>query len=74
MIVLSFCVHSCRFAYVEFTEKESIIKALDLDDSLFKGRQIKVDTFTHNMIVTHYHEVIDVYSVLVILILFVYTV
>ena len=73
MIVLSFCVHFCRFAYVEFTEKESVIKALDLDDSLFKGRQIKVDAFTRNMIVvTYYHEVIDVYSILVIL-LFVYT-
>ena len=33
-----------RFAYVEFTEKESITKALELDDSLFKGRQIKVST------------------------------
>ena len=35
-------VDRCRFAYVEFTEKESVTKALDLDDSLFKGRQIKV--------------------------------
>merc|ERR1712168_1371274 len=30
------------FAYVEFTEKESIENACQLTDSLFKGRQIKV--------------------------------
>ena len=34
---------TCRFAYVEFTEKESVTKAIELDDSLFKGRQIKVN-------------------------------
>ncbi|CAF3386288.1 unnamed protein product [Rotaria socialis] len=30
------------FAYVEFSDKESVQTALALDDSLFKGRQIKV--------------------------------
>jgi len=30
------------FAYVEFSDKESVQTALSLDESLFKGRQIKV--------------------------------
>lgn len=30
------------FAYVEFADKDSVQTALALDDSLFKGRQIKV--------------------------------
>ncbi len=30
------------FAYVEFSDKDSVQTALALDDSLFKGRQIKV--------------------------------
>ena len=33
---------TCRFAYVEFIEKDSVEKALELNESLFKGRQIKV--------------------------------
>lgn len=32
----------CRFAYVEFAEKEAVDTALKLDDSTFKGRQLKV--------------------------------
>jgi RNA recognition motif-containing protein len=31
-----------RFAYVEFVDKESVENALKLDDSTFKGRQLKV--------------------------------
>jgi len=31
-----------RFAYIEFGDKESVQTALALDDSLFRGRQIKV--------------------------------
>ncbi len=31
-----------RFAYIEFVDKSSVPQAIDLDDSLFKGRQIKV--------------------------------
>jgi RNA recognition motif-containing protein len=31
------------FAYVEFADKDSVQTALALDDSLFKGRQIKVN-------------------------------
>merc|ERR1719167_959284 len=30
------------FAYVEFTDKDSVDTAMALDDSLFRGRQIKV--------------------------------
>lgn len=33
---------SCRFAYIEFAEKDSVQTAMALDDSLFKGRIIKV--------------------------------
>ena len=33
---------SPSFAYVEFSDKDSVQTALALDDSLFKGRQIKV--------------------------------
>lgn len=32
----------CRFAYIEFTDKDSVETAVTMDDSLFKGRQIKV--------------------------------
>ena len=31
-----------RFAYVEFAEKEMVEEAIKLNESLFKGRQIKV--------------------------------
>ena len=31
-----------RFAYVEFAEKEMVDEAIKLNESLFKGRQIKV--------------------------------
>lgn len=30
------------FAYIEFLDKASVDNALKLDDSLFKGRQLKV--------------------------------
>ena len=34
------------FAYVEFTDKDSVDTAMALDDSLFRGRQIKVLRYT----------------------------
>lgn len=34
--------YNCRFAYVEFTETDSVELAQALDESLFRGRQIKV--------------------------------
>lgn len=34
--------HPKGFAYVEFTDQECVSTAMALDDSLFKGRQIKV--------------------------------
>lgn len=34
--------HPKGFAYVEFTDKDSVPTAMALDDSLFRGRQIKV--------------------------------
>ena len=38
------CYKVChfRFAYVEFVDKSSVTQAVELDESLFKGRQIKV--------------------------------
>lgn len=33
---------SNRFAYIEFADKESVRTAMALDESLFRGRQIKV--------------------------------
>lgn len=35
-------VDLCRFAYIEFADKESVRTAMALDESLFRGRQIKV--------------------------------
>ncbi len=34
--------HPKGFAYVEFADKDSVQTAMALDDSLFRGRQIKV--------------------------------
>jgi len=34
--------HPKGFAYLEFTDKDSVTTAMALDDSLFRGRQIKV--------------------------------
>jgi len=34
--------HPKGFAYIEFADKDSVITAMALDDSLFRGRQIKV--------------------------------
>lgn len=32
----------CRYAYIEFEEKSSVKAAVELDESLFRGRVIKV--------------------------------
>lgn len=34
--------HPKGFAYIEFSDKESVQTAMALDESLFRGRQIKV--------------------------------
>lgn len=36
-----------RFAYIEFADKESVRTAMALDESLFRGRQIKVGRHSH---------------------------
>ncbi|XP_005098989.1 polyadenylate-binding protein 2-B [Aplysia californica] len=37
-----FSGHPKGFAYIEFADKDSVITAMALDESLFRGRQIKV--------------------------------
>lgn len=39
---LLFFLLTFRFAYIEFADKESVRTAMALDESLFRGRQIKV--------------------------------
>lgn len=34
--------HPKGFAYIEFSEKDSVQMAMALDESLFRGRQLKV--------------------------------
>ena len=43
----------CRFAYVEFTESEAVECAQALDESLFRGRQIKVCTIVTSSCFMH---------------------
>merc|ERR1712127_301167 len=38
-----FTGHPKGFAYVEFADKDSVATAMALDESLFRGRQIKVN-------------------------------
>lgn len=43
LLCICVCVWSgFRFAYIEFADKESVRTAMALDESLFRGRQIKV--------------------------------
>jgi polyadenylate-binding protein 2 len=39
----------CRIAYIEFADKESAIKAKLLNESLFKGRQLSVESKRKNI-------------------------
>ena len=34
--------HPKGFAYIEFADKDSVVLAMALDESLFRGRQLKV--------------------------------
>ena len=42
LIWLWLTIACCSFAYIEFAEKDSAATAVSLDDTLFRGRQIKV--------------------------------
>ena len=44
------------FAYVEFTDKDSVDTAMALDDSLFRGRQIKVNIINRINIISERRE------------------
>ena len=37
------------FAYIEFADKDSVETAMALDESLFRGRQIKVSSPTRSL-------------------------
>lgn len=51
-----FTGHPKGFAYVEFTDKESVETSLALDGSLFRGRQIKVNPKRTNKPYFHFSE------------------
>lgn len=57
-----FFVSPSRFAYIEFADKESVRTAMALDESLFRGRQIKVrdvlfsDFFFFSLCVIKWHS------------------
>lgn len=36
---------ACRYAYVEFTEPQLVAQALVLNESMFRGRNLKVGIF-----------------------------
>jgi RNA recognition motif-containing protein len=42
--------HPKGFAYVEFADKDSVQTAMALDESLFRGRQIKVSKYVRSFI------------------------
>lgn len=44
ILVDKFSGHPKGFAYIEFADKDSVQTATALDESLFKGRQIKVSS------------------------------
>ncbi len=43
------CNMLSRYAYIEFAETEAVEKAMKLNDSLFKGRQIRVERKRKNI-------------------------
>ena len=43
ILIDKFSGHPKGFAYIEFADKDSVQTATALDESLFKGRQIKVE-------------------------------
>ena len=47
ILVDKFSGHPKGFAYIEFADKDSVQTATALDESLFKGRQIKVSVPLH---------------------------
>lgn len=42
--------HPKGFAYIEFTERDSVQTAMAMDESLFRGRQIKVSFLVEKII------------------------
>jgi polyadenylate-binding protein 2 len=42
--------HPKGFAYIEFAERDSVQTAMAMDESLFRGRQIKVSSMVEKVI------------------------
>ena len=61
------CCVPARFAYIEFIDKSSVTQALDLDDSLFKGRQIKV---SQSLMITITTTIIIIIIIILLLLLY----
>jgi len=50
--------HPKGFAYIEFADMDSVNTAMAMDDSLFRGRQIKV-RYIYNLIRYHFYKYLD---------------
>lgn len=46
--------HPKGFAYIEFGDRDSVQTAMAMDESLFRGRQIKVLDFSRNYVKSEY--------------------
>ena len=48
LVIAAYTNRLCRYAYVEFAEPEHVDAAVTMDNSLFKGRLIKVPNSPHS--------------------------
>lgn len=49
----SVCIFFFRFAYIEFTDQESVRTAMALDETMFRGRVIKVNGVLRSFLTTY---------------------
>lgn len=45
--------HPKGFAYIEFGDKDSVQTAMAMDESLFRGRQIKVSSLYYTEVISY---------------------